>query len=174
MEKTKINAMVRVSEESNKKLDELSRNTRLPKSTIVDLLLHNIEPNREEYLSKIEGEIKIEIRFKISESEKTFLQEQAKKSGAKSLTSEIRYRLLNTIYKNKFFTPFELEEIGKLRYEINRIGRNINQILKRLNRATNLDVSKSEIEAIVFELVGKLEDVKASLDEAISHTKERM
>jgi|GEM_PF-1686671 len=74
-----------------------------------------------------------EIRFKISNKEKIFLENQLKKTGNKSLTSEIRYRLINSIYKNKYFLPIELDEFRNLTYQLKKIGININGIFKRVN-----------------------------------------
>jgi hypothetical protein len=56
-----------------------------------------------------------------------------KKTGNGSLTSEIRFRLLNSIYKNKYFLPIELAEFKNLVYQTKMIGLNINGIFKRVN-----------------------------------------
>lgn len=101
----------------NEKLEDIKR---LKKETVEDL---QIENNQNE----------IEIRFRIYENEKYFLEEQMKKSGNNSLTSEIRFRLLNSIYKNKYFLPIELAEFKNLVYQIKMIGLNINGIFKRVN-----------------------------------------
>lgn len=49
------------------------------------------------------------------------------------MTSEIRYRLINSIYKNKYFLPIELKELSNLNFQIKRIGLNINSIYKKIN-----------------------------------------
>ena len=79
-----------------------------------------------------------------------FLEEQIKKTGNGSLTSEIRFRLLNTIYKNKFFLPVELEKIQNLIYAISKIGNNINQIARIANAKGVIDVPhlKKEIDKL--------------------------
>ena len=101
----------------NEKLEDIKR---LKKETVEDL---NIKDNQNE----------IEIRFRIFEKERIFLEQQIQKNGNKSLTSEIRFRLLNSIYKNKYFLPIELTEFKNLVYQIKMIGLNINGIFKRVN-----------------------------------------
>ncbi len=101
----------------NEKLEDIKR---LKKENVEDL---KIENNQNE----------IEIRFRIYENEKYFLEEQMKKTGNGSLTSEIRFRLLNSIYKNKYFLPIELAEFKNLVYQTKMIGLNINGIFKRVN-----------------------------------------
>lgn len=49
------------------------------------------------------------------------------------MTSEIRFRLLNSIYRNKYFLPIELTELKKLVYHLKMIGLNINVISRRVN-----------------------------------------
>ncbi|UYF42557.1 hypothetical protein [Aliarcobacter cryaerophilus] len=101
----------------NEKLEDIKR---LKKETVEDLKFENTQKETE-------------IRFRIFEKEKIFLEEQIKKNGNSSLTSEIRFRLLNSIYKNKYFLPIELTEFKNLVYQIKMIGLNINGIFKRVN-----------------------------------------
>lgn len=101
----------------NEKLEDIKR---LKKETVEDLKIKN---NQNE----------IEIRFRIFEIEKIFLEHQMKKTGNGSLTSEIKFRLLNSIYKNKYFLPIELTEFKKLAYQLKMIGLNINGIFRRVN-----------------------------------------
>ena len=75
----------------------------------------------------------IQIKFRINENEKKFLEHQMIKTGNSSLTSEIRFRLLNSIYKNKYFLPIELSEFKNLVYQLKMIGLNINGIYKKVN-----------------------------------------
>ena len=128
------------SDEVELKLQELKQELQMPINKIITMIinekLEDLKLLKKEYIEdlKIENSNnEIEIRFRIKENEKIFLEEQVKRTGNKSLTSEIRYRLLNSIYKNKYFLPIELNEFKNLTFQIKRIGLNINGIFKRVN-----------------------------------------
>ena len=124
----------------DKLLQELKKELKIPINKIISMIinekLEDIKRLKKENVEdlKIENnQNEIEIRFRIYENEKYFLEEQMKKTGNGSLTSEIRFRLLNSIYKNKYFLPIELAEFKNLVYQTKMIGLNINGIFKRVN-----------------------------------------
>lgn len=129
------------SDEMDNKLQELKTILKMPINKIINNILkeklENIKELDKEYLEDYktldDGKEK-EIRFFIKQKEFLFLEEQIKKSGNRSLTNEIRYRLINTIYKNKYFLPIELKELSNLNFQIKRIGININQLNKKINQ----------------------------------------
>ena len=124
----------------DKLLQELKKELKIPINKIISMIinekLEDIKRLKKENVEdlKIENnQNEIEIRFRIYENEKYFLEEQMKKTGNGSLTSEIRFRLLNSIYKNKYVLPIELAEFKNLVYQTKMIGLNINGIFKRVN-----------------------------------------
>ena len=87
------------------------------------------------------------------------------KTGNKSLTSEIKYRLINTIYKNKYFLPIELEKLNNLNTQIKKIGVNINQILKKINL-------KKDLENIDYDnFINNINEVNIKIDEITNEIK---
>ncbi|RBQ27617.1 hypothetical protein [Arcobacter sp. CECT 9188] len=128
------------NDEVDFKLQELKKELGMPTNKIIALIinekLEDLKRLKREYVEDLKIEdtnSETEIRFRIKEKEKIFLEEQIKKTGNNSLTSEIKYRLINSIYKNKYFLPIELSEFKNLTFQIKRIGLNINGIFKRVN-----------------------------------------
>ena len=124
----------------DKLLQELKQELKMPINKIITMIINEkledikrIKKETVEDLKMKDNQNEIEIRFRIFEKERIFLEQQIQKNGNKSLTSEIRFRLLNSIYKNKYFLPIELTELKKLVYHLKMIGLNINGIFRRVN-----------------------------------------
>ena len=143
MSKDKLNLIeLKIGDELFSVLKEINSRTKIPLTKIVISILNEklqdikeLNYNKEfiEDYKNINNDLETQIRFRINENEKIFLEKQMKKTGNKSLTSEIKYRLINSIYKNKYFLPIELNEFKNLTFQIKRIGLNINGIFKRVN-----------------------------------------
>ena len=121
-------------------LQELKQQLKMPINNIITMIvnekLEDMKYLKKEYIDDFNIEYcvnEIQIKFRINENEKKFLEHQMIKTGNSSLTSEIRFRLLNSIYKNKYFLPIELSEFKNLVYQLKMIGLNINGIFKRVN-----------------------------------------
>lgn len=144
--------IVNFSEDIDLKLQELKNYLQMPINKIITMIVNekfeDLKIFKKDYLEKLkynDKENESEIRFRINKNEKIFLEEQIKKTGNGSLTSEIRFRLLNTIYKNKFFLPVELEKIQTVINAISKIGNNINQISRKININKDLNLDDYEI-----------------------------
>ncbi|MBL3519486.1 hypothetical protein H0A43_03315 [Arcobacter lanthieri] len=143
MNKDKLNLIeLKIGDELFSALKEINLITKIPLTKIVISILNEkledikgLDYNKKfiEDYKNIDNDLETQIRFRIYEKEKIFLEEQIKRTGNNSLTSEIKYRLLNSIYKNKYFLPIELSEFKNLTFQIKRIGLNINGIFKRVN-----------------------------------------
>ncbi len=132
--------ILNINDEFYFKLQKLKKELQIPTSKIIIMIINDkledfkiLEKQFIENLNIKNINNETEIRFRIKEKEKIFLKKQIEKTGNKSLTSEVRFRLLNTIYRNKFFLPSELKELSNLNFQIKRIGLNINGIFKRVN-----------------------------------------
>ncbi len=68
------------------------------------------------------------IKSRINEEEEKIIQKKIKDSKYKNVSEFIRNTLLN-----KQINIIDFEIIRKRNYEINKIGNNINQIVKRVN-----------------------------------------
>ena len=145
--------IVNFSEDIDFKLKELKIYLEMPINKIITMVinekLEDLKISKKNYIEDLktdDNKNDTAIFFRVKEKEKYFLEEQIKKTGNGSLTSEIRFRLLNTIYKNKFFLPVELEKIQNLIYAISKIGNNINQISRKIN--INKDLNSSDYEKL--------------------------
>lgn len=167
------NINLKLDDKNVEMLEKMSSNSKVPITRIINILISSMDTEFEFMQTDILNEIETEIRFKITESEKEFLQSQALKSGANSLSAEIKYRLLNTIYKNKFFTNNEMKDFVKSRYEINMIGINLNQLLKQIYTKDDYKLDKDEIKNLIFDIEKKIDRHFEDLKELTKFTKNR-
>lgn len=105
--------------------------TFLANSCIYEKLGDKIKLLKEFDLSLAGDEIDLKVR--LYEHEKEYLLNASKLTGINSLTGVIKYLILNSIYEKRFLAPNELKIIDELKSEINKIGINLHQILKKLN-----------------------------------------
>ena len=175
MSKDKLNLIeLKIGDELFSVLKEINSRTKIPLTKIVISILNEklqdikeLNYNKEfiENYKNIDNNLETQIRFRINENEKIFLEKQMKKTGNKSLTSEIKYRLINTIYINKYFLPIELEKLNNLNIQIKKIGVNINQILKKINL-------KKDLENIDYDnFINNINEVNIKIDEITNEIK---
>ena len=124
-----------------------------------------------EFKSKLAKE-QTEVKIRIYENEKEFLLESSKFTGTNSLNQEIRFRLLNTIYKKRFLSPNEMQSFYNLKYQIKMIGVNLNQISKKLNsnQQIKVDFLMESISKLDEKLDENLVEIKKVLDYTNSRT----
>ena len=159
-------------DEVDLKLQELKKELQMPINKIITMIinekLENSKILKKEYVEDLgieDSKNDVQIKFRISEKEKIFLEEQIKKTGNSSLSSEVKYRLINTIYKNKYFLPVELEKLNNLNNQIKKIGININQISRKIN-------FKQELENKDYEnFQSNLKEVNFKIDELTNEIK---
>ena len=159
-------------DEVDLKLQELKKELQMPINKIITMIinekLENSKILKKEYVEDLgieDSKNDVQIKFRISEKEKIFLEEQIKKTGNSSLSSEVKYRLINTIYKNKYFLPVELEKLNNLNNQVKKIGININQISRKIN-------FKHELENKDYEnFQSNLKEVNFKIDELTDEIK---
>lgn len=166
---------IKYTERNYIRLQEISKDYKIPITKIVNMIINDKFNEEINLLSDNENDKNYEVSsFLISEKEKDFLIEESKKSGAISLVSEIKYRLLNTMYKNKFYTNNELTNLSKLRNDVNKLGSNFAYILKKINFKD--EVSKDEILKMADDykqLKIEIENIKNEINEIIEFNKSR-
>lgn len=109
---------------------------------------------------KVSGQDKLGegIRVRFSETEKRILVKRSKQEGYLTLSAFCRAKILKHREIAKIeVTPEFVEITGKLDYELNKIGVNLNQVSKRLNTNPVYQFSTSDRE--VFRQV--LQELKA-------------
>ena len=169
------------SDEVDLKLQELKKELQMPINKIITMIinekLEDLKILKKEYVEDFKSEDtknEMQINFRISEKEKIFLEEQVKRTGNKSLTSEIRYRLLNSIYKNKYFLPIEVKEIRDFNFQIKMIGNNINQISTKLNSNKTLNnIDISILKNSIDELNTRMKETKDEIENILNFANKR-
>ncbi len=140
------------------KLEYILENKNISKSKLISILL-SIALEKEEKIKLLEEDIldntkQHEYRIKINENEMKFLKENSILHGFSSITKEIKFRLLNTIYYNKFFSNIEMKELRSSLVQLKKIGRNIDEVLKLLHQhdtydfKINYDILKDTIDEV--------------------------
>ena len=163
-----LKILLNFTDSNYEKLLQLKRNYKIQVTSLVNIIINEKIGSKIELLSKYKFENeKSEIKFRINDSEKEYLLGSLKITGTNSLTQEIRYRLLNSIYKDKILNPNEFESLNKLKYEINKIGINIYQILKKINANTLLGNDMFILKDNLEELEIKLSSTKIELENAL-------
>ena len=146
-------------------LKKINQENKIPITALVNSCIYeqlNEKSNLlKEFKSKLAKE-QTEVKIRIYENEKEFLLESSKFTGTNSLNQEIRFRLLNTIYKKRFLSPNEMQSFYNLKYQIKMIGVNLNQISKKLNSNQQIKVD------ILMESISKLDE---KLDENLVEIK---
>jgi len=169
----KKNIKLFIDEKNEKKLNEIKQKTNIPITRIINILISELEEEKE-LITDIVDDYETEVRFKITAYEKEFLKKQALKNGTETITTEIKYRLLNSMYKNAIFTPKEKQELSKARYELNMIGLNLNQLLKQIYTKDDYRIDKDEIKGLILQLTEKIKVLKDEWNNYIQFADKRI
>lgn len=104
-----------------------------------------VSSRKEQYflMKKQNLEREIQLNFRVNESEKNKIFERMKLAKLKNFAVYARLMLVSGKIQ-----VIDFESITKLRYEVNRIGVNINQITKLANE--NQDIKKSDIQELLL------------------------
>jgi len=157
-------------------LDNISKKSKIPVTRIINMLISTLN-DKSEFLDNNLTNFKVdentELRIYLTNYEKEFLTNQASINGAKSLSAEVKYRLLNTMYKNKYFTNIELSNFIKTKGEINTIGRNLNQLLKLLHTKSNLTVNDEVFQNMVKDIDNNVKNISNDLRDIIEKSRSR-
>lgn len=154
------------------KLSKLSKEYKIPVTTLCNVIINEKIGDKTELLKEFSFiDHEVEVKFKINDSEKNYLLNSSKQTGTNSLTQEIRYRLLNSIHDKRFLTPKELESFIQLKSEINMIGKNINQLLKKINSKEEPKID--DLKITMQELNIKLDETKEQIENSMKYTNSR-
>ena len=134
--------------------------TYLANSCIYEKLGDKIKLLKEFDLSLSGDEIDLKVR--LYEYEKEYLLNASKLTGINSLNGVIKYLILNSIYKKGFLSPNELKIIDELKSEINKIGINLHQILKKLNFKE--EFKNDDLKILLEQLNEKIEITNNEID----------
>lgn len=97
------------------------------------------------------------MHFRISKEERKLLEELTKKNGFPSMTDCLRFLINQSVDKN----PEVKKSLDSLVYEINKIGNNINQIVKNYNayliKQKDVELLHSEMDK-VYQTLDNIKD----------------
>ncbi len=155
-------------------LKKINQENKIPITALVNSCIYeqlNEKSNLlKEFKSKLAKE-QTEVKIRIYENEKEFLLESSKFTGTNSLNQEIRFRLLNTIYKKRFLSPNEMQSFYNLKYQIKMIGVNLNQISKKLN--SNQQIKVDFLMESISKLDEKLDENLVEIKKVLNYTNSR-
>ncbi|TLD80745.1 hypothetical protein LS70_008685 [Helicobacter sp. MIT 11-5569] len=129
-------------------------------------LLDNIHQNKNENFR--------EIRIRLSDDEFNLLKETASYNGFRSVSKEAKFRLINSLNKNKFFANAELIAFMKTRTEINSIGKNIYQLLKVLRSNNLVKINEDNLKNTIDSVRDKIDILSDTLGKIIEVNNQRV
>ena len=156
-------------------LKNINQENKIPITSLVNSYIYEQLNEKSDLIKEFKSKLakeQTEVKIRIYENEKKFLLESSKLTGTNSLNQEIRFRLLNTIYKKRFLSPNEMQTFYDLKYQIKMIGVNLNQISKKLNsnQQVNVDFLMESISKLDEKLNENLVEIKKVLDYTNSRT----
>ena len=156
-------------------LKNINQENKIPITSLVNSYIYEQLNEKSDLIKEFKSKLakeQTEVKIRIYENEKKFLLESSKLTGTNSLNQEIRFRLLNTIYKKRFLSPNEMQSFYNLKYQIKMIGVNLNQISKKLNsnQQIKVDFLMESISKLDEKLDENLVEIKKVLDYTNSRT----
>lgn len=171
---------IRLENENNNFISSLKHETNSSINIIINTIISNYMRQHTHtnsiasiYNKNNTKEVK-EIRLKLSIDEYEFLKRSADMNGHNSVTKEAKFRLLNTLHNEKFYTAKETQLFIKLRTEINILGRNINQLLRYIQSKNILRIDTQNISKTMNTIYKKIDDLAKELEEIILRTNGRI
>lgn len=133
----------RISKINHSMLEKNKEKTGLSINEIMNKIIYEyFEKNQEQNTKEFKpSRLSKEIRIKLSDDEYIFLENEALLHGFSSVTKEIRFRLINSISNNKLFNNIEMKELSLAINDLNKIGRNINNLIVMLRDKFGLNVN---------------------------------
>lgn len=155
-------------------LKKINQEDKIPITALVNSCIYEQLNGKSDLLKEFKSKLakeQTEVKIRIFENEKEFLLESSKATGTNSLNQEIRFRLLNTIYKKRFLSPNEMKSFYDLTYQIKMIGVNLNQISRKLN--SNQQVKVDFLIELISKLSEKLDENLIEVKKILNYTNSR-
>lgn len=140
MKEKRILKSLRIQSEILEQINQALSNSNYTFSEFVNsALFHFLE--KKSYIKYGVDELKFinqkekSLRVNLSKDEYEILSKLAKKNGFNSVSKEVKFIILNAIYKNQsFFNNIEMADLKNAVGSVNKLGSNLNQILKNLRQ----------------------------------------
>lgn len=153
-----------------KKLDEICDKTGNSLSSLVAKVLSNYFSDDVMFVEMLPPREleKKQIRISLTLSEISALEMHSENHGF-SISEEIVFRILSTLSNEPKLLNDELSEIIKLRTALNQVGRNVNQIAKKLSK----NINEKELSIALKNTQFWIDKLDIKLDNLISKTVDR-
>lgn len=137
--KNKIWKSVRIDRENQANIELVLKKYNIAFSTFINLVIYRFFENKYDKNLKVNlttncNNKSKSIRVELSDKEYDFLLNLAKYNGFNSVKQEIKFLLLNSIASEKLFNNIEMIELINATNDLNKLGRNINEIVKLLRQ----------------------------------------
>lgn len=157
-----VKKSVTISNENYEKIKIFLSNNNIKFSNLINFSLYqSFQTSKENDLKLlVKGNNRSKsIRVELSQEEFEFLSNLAKSHGFNSAKQEIKFLLLNFISKDKIPTNIEMNNLQNAINNLNKLGRNINEIVKFLREKKSYEFN------INFD---KLKDILSQTNSQIS------
>ena len=169
MENNKIKKSFRIESNLLNLVEAYLKDSKYNFSDLVNAAIMNFISNKNTLLLR-ENNKEVELRISISKSEYKYLVDLSNKHGFNSATKEAKFLLLNILNSDSpIFNNIEMEELRKSNYELNMVGRNINQMLKVLYEQDlqNFKVNYENLISVVKVVNDKISAVSDNIEKYI-------
>ena len=102
------------------------------------------------------------IKIKLTTSEFNLLKNLAKSHGFNSVAKEARFRILNTIYKNSFFTNNEMKELSNAVTSLENTSNTLKAFVLTLKekKPSEFSINFKNIENFFKDILAKTDEIK--------------
>ena len=105
------------------------------------------------------------IKIKLTTSEFNLLKNLARSHGFNSVAKEVRFRILNTIYKNAFFTNIGMKELLNATTELENISTHLKVFVLTLQakKPSEFSLNFSKFESYFRDILAKTDEMKEKI-----------
>ena len=140
----KFRQEVRLSNENYEFIQSLKKKENATFNEIINSMINLYKENpKQENISRLKKSEKQSHRIYITltDTEYNFLSTQAIEHGFPSPTKEVIFRLTNSMYDEKVFSNADMNTLLGALNNINKIGRNINELIRILKEKSNAKIN---------------------------------
>ncbi len=158
---------IKIDDEKYEKFVEYKRKNSTNFNAIINAKIDEIlESKVSDFLDdKSENKKDHLIKIKLTTSEFNLLKNLARSHGFNSIAKEARFRILNTIYKNPFFTNIEMKELSNATTELENISTHLKAFVLTLKekKPSEFSLNFSKFENYFKDILAKTDEMKEKI-----------
>lgn len=177
MKKFKFN----INDENLQFLENISKDTHTPKSKILNTIIHsfiekpqNQKDNKLDYIKEKNKNRDKEVRLFFTQNEFNIIKESAAKNNHSFVTQECRFRILNSIYNDRFSSGIELRQFILTKTAIRQIGRNLNQLVIELRKRNIAKINEKNLDMTLKNILDKINTLTLNLDSLTKKSQDKI